>query len=124
MCRGVDPDRKVGGGTDWCVNQPFPAGGVGGAVSPPAGSGSEPRKRTHFGKNLLKINLKSGLISVARQCMLTEIETLVGVWMLDIENDKLVTSLVYCAIYAQLPVSRIEFIANRVCNRPTPWPSG
>ena len=26
--------------------------------------------------------------------------------MLDIENDILVTSLVYCAIYAQLPVLR------------------
>ena len=46
-------------------------------------------------------------------------EKLVGVWMLDIENDRLVTSLVYCAIYAQLPVSRIEFTANRVCNCPS-----
>ncbi len=26
--------------------------------------------------------------------------------MLDIENDRLVTSLVYCAIYAHLPVLR------------------
>ena len=24
---GVDPDTKVGG-TDWCVTQPFPAGGL------------------------------------------------------------------------------------------------
>ena len=51
--------------------------------------------------------------------MLPETEKLVGVWMLDIENDRLVTSLVYCAIYAQLPVSRIEFTANRVCNCPS-----
>ena len=29
--------------------------GVGGAVSPPAGSGAEPRKQTHIGNNLLKI---------------------------------------------------------------------
>ena len=28
-------------------------------------------------------------------------------------------SLVYCAIYAQLPVSRIEFTANPVCSCPS-----
>ena len=39
----------------------FPAGGMGGAESPPAGSGAEPRKQTHIGNNLLKIGLKSGL---------------------------------------------------------------
>ena len=64
--------RKWGGGTDWCVNKTFPAGGCVGAVRPPPGSGAEPRKQTHFGKNLLKMNLKSGLMSVARQCMLPE----------------------------------------------------
>ena len=32
--KGVDPDEKVKG-TDWCVTQPFPAGGLGGAVSSP-----------------------------------------------------------------------------------------
>ena len=56
----------MGGGTDWFVNQPFAAGGVGGAVSPPGGGRAEPRKQTHFGKNILKSNLKSGRISVAR----------------------------------------------------------
>ena len=49
---GVDLDTKVGG-TDWCVTQPFPAGG---AVNPQRGLG---RRQTHFGKNLLQINLKS-----------------------------------------------------------------
>ena len=29
--------------------------GSGGAVSPPAGSGAEPRKQTHIGNNLQKI---------------------------------------------------------------------
>ena len=62
--KGVDPDKKVRG-TDWCVTQPFPAGGLGGAVSPPAGSGAEPRRQTHFGTNVLKINSKSGPFSVA-----------------------------------------------------------
>ena len=51
---------------------------MGGTVSPPAESGAEPRKQTHFGKNLVKMNLKSGLISVARQCMLPDCEKLVG----------------------------------------------
>ena len=45
--------RKGGGGAD--VAQPSPAGGLGGAVSPPTGSGAEPRRQTHFGNNLLKI---------------------------------------------------------------------
>ena len=43
----------------------FSSWGSGGAVSPPAGPGAEPRRQTHFGKTLLKINLKSGLFSVA-----------------------------------------------------------
>ena len=30
----VYPDKEVRG-TDWCVTQPFPAGGLGGAVAPP-----------------------------------------------------------------------------------------
>ena len=38
-----------------CVTQPNSAGGLGRAVSPPAGSGAEPRKQTNFGNNLLKI---------------------------------------------------------------------
>ena len=40
---------------DRCVTQPNPAGGLGGAESPPAGCGAEPRRQTHFGNNLLKI---------------------------------------------------------------------
>ena len=35
--------------------QSFPARGLGGAVSPPAGSGAESRKQTHIGNKLLKI---------------------------------------------------------------------
>ena len=89
-------------------------GSGGGAVSPPAGSGAEPRKQTHFGENILEINLKSGLISVARHAV-RDCEKVVDIWMLDIENDRLVMSLVYSAIYAQLPVSRMESTANRVC---------
>ena len=27
--KGEYPDKKVGGGTDWCVTQPFSAGGLG-----------------------------------------------------------------------------------------------
>ena len=46
-------------GTDWCVTQPFPAGGLGGAVAPPAGSGAEPRRQTHLGTNVLKIMIRS-----------------------------------------------------------------
>ena len=48
------------GGQAWCVTQSFPAGGLGG-VRPQAGPGAEPRRQTHFGNNLLKIYLKSGL---------------------------------------------------------------
>ena len=91
----------------------FCSWGSGGRCKPPAGSGAEPRKQTHFGKNILKINLKSGLISVARHAV-RDCEKVVDIWMLDIEYDGLVMSLVYSAIYAQLPVSRIESTANRV----------
>ena len=55
---------RLKGGMEWqirCVTQRFPAGGLGGAVSPPTGSGAEPRKQTHFGNNLLKFGLKPGL---------------------------------------------------------------
>ena len=49
-------------GEDQCVTQPFPAGGVGGTVSPPAWPArAEPWRQTHFGNNLLKIDWKSGL---------------------------------------------------------------
>ena len=98
----------------------FSSWGPVGAVSPQRGPG---RRQTHFGKNLLQINLKSGLFSVAvytpnsnpisdvhwlvrrkigsavRGCA-----KLVDIRMLNIENDRLVTLLVYCAIYAQLLV--------------------
>ena len=49
------------------MNQPFPAGGMEGTVSPPAGSGAEPRRQTHFGNNLLKSGLKqvSGSLSTS-----------------------------------------------------------
>ena len=43
------------------VTQPSLAGGLGGAVSPPTGSGAESRRQTHFGNNLLKIGWKSDL---------------------------------------------------------------
>ena len=101
------------GGADWCITQPFPAGDLGGAVSPPAGSGAEPGRQTNFGNTLLQINLKSGLFSVAvytpnsdpisdvhwlirhkigsavRGCA-----KLVDIRMLNIENDyRLVTSI-------------------------------
>ena len=62
--KGVDPDTKVGGG-GLVYNPTFPSWGSGGAVSPPAVSGAEPRRQTHFGKNVWQINLKSGLFSVA-----------------------------------------------------------
>ena len=104
----------------------------GGAVSPPppAGSGAEPRRQTHFGKNLLQINLKSRLFSVAvytpnsdpgprsdkRRSLVGTAQFKIGsavrgcAKFVDIrtciENDRLVTSLVYCAIYAQLLVLR------------------
>ena len=72
-------------------NPTFSSWGSGGAVSPPAGSGAEPRRQTHFGKNLLRIR-KIG-IAVRGCAKLVDIRTC-------IENDILVTSLVYCAIYA------------------------
>ena len=47
-------------GQDRLVTQLCPAGGLGGAVSPPAGPGAEPRKQTHFWQqsieNKLRIN--------------------------------------------------------------------
>ena len=39
--KAVDPDKKVRG-TDLCATQPFPAGGLGGAVSPQRGPGGAP----------------------------------------------------------------------------------
>ena len=78
-----------------------------------------PRRQTHFGKNILRINLKSGLFSVAvytpNSDPISDVHWLVGPTAQDrqccpwlcktcIENDRLVTSLVYCAIYAQLLV--------------------
>ena len=97
--------QESGGGTDWC-EPTFSSWGSGGRC--------KPRKQTQFGKHILKINLKSGLISVSRHAV-RDCEKVVDIWMLDIENDRLVMSLVYSAIYAQLPVSRIESTANRVC---------
>ena len=107
------------------MTQTFPAGGLGSAVSPSAGSGAEPRRQTHFGKNLLQINLKSGLFCVAvytpNSDPISDVHwlvrrkigsavggcaKLVDIRMLNIENDRLVTSLVYCAIYGQLLVLR------------------
>ena len=61
--KGVDPDKKMRG-TDWCVTQPFRAGGLG-RCEPPSGVRAEPRRQTHFGTNVLKINSKSGPFSVA-----------------------------------------------------------
>ena len=49
------------GGVHFCLTQSFPAGGLGGAVSPPSGSGAEPRRQTHFGKQNLEIGLNSCL---------------------------------------------------------------
>ena len=104
-----------GGGGNRLVCEPtFSSWGSGGRCKLPAGSGAEPLKQTHFGKIIFKINLESGLISVARHAV-RDCEKVVDIWMLDIENDILVMSLVYSAIYAQLPVSRIESTANRVC---------
>ena len=54
--------RKWGDGL-LCKRKLFQLGS-GGRCKPPAGSGAEPRRQTHFGKNLLQINLKSGLFSV------------------------------------------------------------
>ena len=99
-----------GGGRIDVKTQPFPAGGLRGAVSPPAGSGAEPRRQTHFDKYLLQINLKSGLFSVAvytpnsdpmcdvhwlvRRKIGSAVRScakLVDIRMLNIENDRLVT---------------------------------
>ena len=55
----------IEGGMEWqirCVTQPFPAGGLGGAVSPPTGPGTEPRKQTHFGNNLVSGSPSTPLI--------------------------------------------------------------
>ena len=105
-------------------NPTFSSWVSGGAVSPPAGSGAEPRRQTHFGNNLLRINLKSGLFSVAvytpNSDPISDVHWLVRrkigsavrgcAKLVDIrtciENDRLVASLVYCAIYAQLLVLR------------------
>ena len=114
------------GGTDCCVNPTFSSWGSGGAVKHPAGSGAEPRRQTHFGKNLLQINKKSGLFSVTVYTPISDpisdvhwlvrreigravrgCAKLVDIRMLNIENDRLVTSLVYCAIYDQLLVPHV-----------------
>ena len=87
--QGRRSGQESGGGTDWFVNQRFAAGGLGGAVSPLEGSGAEARKQTHFCKNILKMNLKSGLISVARHAV-RDCEKVVDIWMLGIENDRLI----------------------------------
>ena len=78
-------------------NPTFSSWGSGGAVSPPAGSGAEPGGKRILAKNLLRIR-KIG-IAVRGCAKLVDIRTC-------IENDRLVTSLVYCAIYAQLLVLR------------------
>ena len=80
------------------------------------GSGAEPRRQTHFGKNLLRINLKSGLFSVAvytpNSDPISDVHWLVRrkigsavrgcAKLVDIrtciENDRLVTSLVYAPV--------------------------
>ena len=63
LCRkGVDPDTKGGGGTDWCVTQPFPSGGH---CKPLSGVRGRAPEANGFWQNLLQINLKSGLFSVA-----------------------------------------------------------
>ena len=111
-------------------NPTFSSWGSGGAVSPPppprgpGQSRAEPRRQTHFGKILLRINLKSGLFSIAvytpNSDPISDVHWLVRrkigsavrgcAKLVDIrtciENDRLVTSLVYCAIYAQLLVLR------------------
>ena len=89
-----------------------------------SGVRAEPRRQTHFDKNLLRINLKSGLFSVAvytpNSDPISDVHWLVRrkigsavrgcAKLVDIrtciENDRLVTSLVYCAIYSQLLVLR------------------
>ena len=113
------------GGDGLVYNPTFPRWGSGGAVSPPAGSGAELRRKTHVGKFFWQINLKSGRFSVAVYTPISDpisdvhwlvrrkigsavrgCAKLVDIRMLNIENDGLMTSLVYCAIYAQLLVLR------------------
>ena len=113
--KGVDPDKKVRG-TDWCVTQPFPSGG---RCKPPAGSGAELRRQTHFGTNVLIIKSKSGPFSVAvytpNSDPISDIHWLLqrkvgsvvrgceknlliypdGVRMFDIENDRPVSLVLY-----------------------------
>ena len=56
-------DRGVSGPWDpqFCgalcngVTQRIPAGVLGALQTPPAGSGAEPRRQTHFGNNILKL---------------------------------------------------------------------
>ena len=45
-------------GQDRFVTQLCPAGGLGGAVSPPAGPGEEPQKQTHFRQQSIEDWLK------------------------------------------------------------------
>ena len=52
------------GGPAWCVAQSFPAGGVRRCNPPQRGPRQSPGE-THFGNNILKMNLKSGLSVVA-----------------------------------------------------------
>ena len=40
------------GVADRCVTQPFPAGGLGGAASPPAGSGAEPEANAFWQQSI------------------------------------------------------------------------
>ena len=45
-------------GQDRFVTQRYPVGGLGGTASPPAGSGAEPRKQTHFWQQSIENWLK------------------------------------------------------------------
>ena len=111
-------------GTDWCVTQPFPAG-VWGRCKPPSGvRGRAPEANAFWQKSFTNFNLKSGLFLVAvythNSDPISDVHWLVRrkigsavrgcAKLVDIrtciENDRLVTSLVYCAIYAQLLVLR------------------
>ena len=110
-------------------NPTFSSWGSGGAVSPSQrGPGQSPGGKRIlakiFCKNLLRINLKSGLFSVAvytpNSDPISDVHWLVRrkigsavrgcAKLVDIrtciENDRLVASPVYCAIYAQLLVLR------------------
>ena len=51
----VSADRRIG------LCDPIFPSGVWGHSKPPAGSGAEPRRQTHFDNNLVKIGLKSAL---------------------------------------------------------------